>query len=164
MKYRPRLNGHTKKSEFIIVKFSDSLRCHSNHIAGIDSPGTYQKAFATQHTSGDLITQEVYLAPADQCVHPPQIERYMLTGNAGGSASSAGETEPEARFHESDILPHLTIRGVIIDQPALVDSETKPVCLLHAHLPFRYLTVSATAARACEIVSVIFIGAVQVPA
>lgn len=54
MKYRPRLNGRMKSSEFISFKFSDSFRSHRNHIAGVDTPGTYEKAFAAEHAAGHL--------------------------------------------------------------------------------------------------------------
>ena len=58
MKYRPRLNGKTKSSEFISFKFSDGFGRHCNHIAGVDTPGTDKKAFAAQHAAGHLLNAE----------------------------------------------------------------------------------------------------------
>ncbi len=49
--------------------------------------------------------------------------------------TATGKTEPEAWLHQSDILPHLAVRGVIIDKPALVDP--KPNLLACFTLIFR---------------------------
>lgn len=88
----------------------------------------------------------------------------MLTGSTGSSTSATGKTELEAGLPERYILPDLAVRCIVVDRPASVYHKTELICLLYAHLILRYLDASATAERECDIVSVIFIGAVQAPA
>lgn len=135
-----------------------------DNIAGVHSARAYEQAFTAQHASGHLFAQRFNLSPADKGVHPPQIKWGMLAGSTGGSAASAGKAQPEAGLAKGNIIPHQPVRGIIIDQPAAVDGEPEFITCTSVHRVVRYLTVSVTAALACEIVSVMFIGAVHVPA
>ena len=141
--------------------FTKRLACKADHVPGIHSPWAHECAFSAEHAFFYFPEYLIILSPSYKEVQFTETETGKRSGGAGGRAASAFNTKPEAWFHGGDIggKPPVVCSEINLSAPGYGKTE-----FFHHQFFLRYSTTSVTAALACDMVSVIFIGAVHVPA